>query len=92
MAGDRVEARAARQAGEERGLGERERARGLVEVRLARRADAAQVRAEVDAVQVLLEDAVLRERPLDAQRERRLAPLAGEACAGAAGACARAAS
>jgi hypothetical protein len=72
-----VERRPARHAGERGGLGEREVRGRLVEVEAARRLDAAQAGAERDPVQVLLEDLALRERRLDAERERHLGELAG---------------
>jgi hypothetical protein len=71
-----VEGRAARHAREGRGLRQGELARGLVEVEPARGLDAAQAGAEGHAVQVLLEDLVLREGGLDAEGEDHLAELA----------------
>ncbi len=65
----------ARDAGERGGLGEREIVRGLVEVEAARGLDPAQPGAEADAVDVLLEDLALAQRPLDAQGEGGLGNL-----------------
>lgn len=57
-------------------MGDGERLGRAVEIRLAGGGVTAQVRPVGDAVQVLLEDSILRERGLDAQRERDLADLA----------------
>ena len=78
VAGQVVVRRPPREADDEGRLGGREATRRRVEIRLARGGDAAQVGAEGDAVQVLLEDRALRERRLDPQRQRHLAELARE--------------
>ncbi len=57
-------------------LGDRELVNGLAEIVQRSRRDAVIAEAEIDLVEVELEDAVLRERRLDAQRQQRLANLA----------------
>ena len=78
---DGVNGWAPRDRRQSRGLGQRQLARRLVEPEAARRAHAAHARTERRAVHVLLEDGVLRQRRLDAQRERRLVELAEEVAA-----------
>ena len=63
-------------AGERGALGQRQLRRGLLEVELRRRADAVDAVAEVDLVQVQLEDLVLRVLLLDPDRQRQLLELA----------------
>ena len=60
------------------GLGQREARRRLVEVSLARRRETAKVWAKAGAVDVLLDDLVFAERPLDADGERHFAELAAQ--------------
>jgi hypothetical protein len=70
-----VERWTARQRRKGGGLGEREVRRRLVEVEPGGRARAADARAEGRAVRVLLEDAILVQRALNAYGERHLAEL-----------------
>ena len=71
-----VERRVGGQPGEQCGLGQREAAGALAEVRPRRLLDAVGAVAEVDRVQVGEEDPVLRPRLLELPGERRLAHLA----------------
>ena len=64
------------QAGQERRLGDGELIQRLVEVVERRRRHAVGAEAEIDLVQVQLEDLVLGERPLDPERQQRLLDLA----------------
>ena len=76
-AGDRIVARRrARQAGDQRGLGQRQVADLLVEVHLRRGPDAVGALAEKDPVEVQGEDLLLGEAALDAQRREHLLQLA----------------
>ncbi len=68
-----------RQRREERRLGRGQRVERLVEVGLRRRRHAVGALAEIDLVQVQLEDALLAQRPLDPDRQQRLLDLAREA-------------
>src|SRR5690606_32259795 len=71
-------ARRLRDAGQERGLGDRELRRGLAEVGLARAADADDAVAVGEPVQVLLEDPGLLETLLDDERAHDLLGLVPE--------------
>src|SRR6516165_4991110 len=64
------------QAGEHRRFGEVYVARGLVEIKLCRRIDAERAAAEIGAVEIELEDLVLRQPYLKPQREKRFLDLA----------------
>jgi len=68
-----VVGRAARQDGQERRLAEREVGRVLAEVQLGRLLDAPRAVPVVDAVQVLLEDLLLGQHPLEPPGEHHLA-------------------
>ncbi len=74
---ERVERRGRlRQAGEHRGLGQREGGHRLAEVGARRGGEAVRAVAEEDLVHVHLEDLVLREVGLDLEREQDLVDLA----------------
>ena len=77
-----VGARTARQHREERRFAEREIRRVLAEVDLRRLLRAPRTVAVVHAIQVLLEDLLFRQHPLEPAREHHLAQLAGDALAG----------
>src|SRR5690606_4905026 len=64
-----------RQGGEESGFGDGQLVERLVEVLQRRRRDAVGAAAEIDLVEIELEDAVLRKRLLDPQRDERLLDL-----------------
>ena len=64
------------QPGDERRLRQRQRARRLAEQMLRHRLDAVHAGAQIDAVQIQLEDLVLRELRLDQQRDARFLDLA----------------
>ena len=66
------------QTGEERGLGDRQLVERLVEVVERRGGDAVGADAEIDLVEIELEDLVLGEGVLDAEREQRLLDLAAQ--------------
>ncbi len=68
-----------RNAREERGLGHGHHRRAVAEVRLARALDALDAVAEGEAVQVLLQDLVLRERALEGHRAEGLDGLRPDA-------------
>ena len=68
--------RRARQAGDQRRLRQRQRLRRTSEQVPRHRLDAVDAGAQVDPVQVQLEDLVLRELRVDVEREHRLADLA----------------
>ena len=70
-----------RERGEIGRLGDRELVHRLVEVVERRCRDAVGAKAEIDLVQVKLEDLVLRVGLLDAEREQRLLHLAVAASA-----------
>ena len=76
VAPGRIAARRLRQAGEQRRLGERQLRDLLAEVLVRGRGDAVGAGAEIDLVQVEVEDLVLRELPLEAKREDDLLHLA----------------
>ena len=63
---------------EERGFGDGQLVERLVEIIERRRGDAVGAAAEIDLVEIELENAVLRENLLDPQREQRLLDLALE--------------
>ena len=64
------------QAGEQRGLGQRHALRRLAEVALRRRLDAVGAGAEIDAVEIELEDLLLGELVLEPDRQHHLLQLA----------------
>ena len=72
------DARRLRQRGKIRGLGHGEFVHRLVEIHQRRRGDAVGAEAEIDLVEIELEDLVLGVGPLDLEREQRLLDLAGE--------------
>ncbi len=72
------DARRLRQRREIGGLRDGELVHRLVEVHQRRRGDAVGAEAEIDLVEIELEDLVLGIGPLDLQREQRLLDLAGE--------------
>ena len=71
------------QGAEEAGLAHRQLVEPLVEIGLGRGGDAIGLVAQEDLVQVQLEDALLRQRLLDADRQDRLARLAHHGAVGA---------
>ena len=80
---DRVVAdRVADDASQQRGLGRRQLVDALVEVRLGGRLDPVRAVAEVDGVEVALEDLGLGELPLQADGQHRLPHLAADALLG----------
>ena len=84
--------RRAREPGDERALGERERGCRLVEQPPRHRLDAVDAGAQVDAIEIQLENLRLGELHLDQQRQDRLARLAARSsCGWRETACARAA-
>ena len=71
------------QAGDHRRLAERQVARRFAEVAPRRRVDAVGAAAEVDAIEVELEDVGFRQPRLEPQRQRELLELAREGAVGA---------
>src|SRR3954447_24729325 len=68
--------RRTREAGNQRTLGEVQRFRRAIEQMSRHRFDTVDAAAEVDAIQIQLEDLLLGERRVDHDGERRLADLA----------------
>ena len=82
IAGRRVARRRPDQAREHRRLGERQRARRLGEIAPGRGVGAVGATAQIDAIEIQLEDLRLVEAGLDPERVERLLDLAGEAALG----------
>ena len=72
----RERGRRAREAGDERALGERQLTRRLAKQVPRHRLDAVDAATQIDAVQVQLEDFFLGELRVDHQRQHRFADLA----------------